>query len=80
MNWRIRFSNSGYLSTTNRRQFAAAYNIFFNKIQTTSKYRYLTALTNEFVGFYSIAPNGAIGEYWDSPSRSMFSAALPSRS
>ena len=40
----------------------------------------LTAPTNEFVGFYSIAPNGAIGEYRDSPSRSMFSAALPSRS
>ena len=40
----------------------------------------LTAPTNSFVGFYSIAPNGAIGEYRDSPSRSMFSAALPSRS
>ena len=40
----------------------------------------LTAPTNEFVGFYSIAPTGAISEYRDSPSRSMFSAALPSRS
>ena len=49
-------------------------------IHATGEKRLLTAPTNEFVGFYSIAPNGAIGEYRDSPSRSMFSAALPSRS
>lgn len=40
----------------------------------------LTAPTNEFVGFYPIAPNGAINGYRDSPSRSMFCAAFSSLS
>lgn len=40
----------------------------------------LTAPTNEFVGFYPIAPDGAINGYRDSPSRSMFRAAFASLS
>lgn len=41
---------------------------------------YLTAPTNEFVGFYPIVPNDAINGYRDSPSRSMFRAAFSSLS
>ena len=41
---------------------------------------FLTAPTNEFVGFYPSTSNEVLMEYRDSPSRRMFSAALPSRS